>query len=522
MTILAIDCGTQSLRALLIDHQGKLIDLEKVEYEPYTSPRPGWTEQDPEVFWSALCVACNALKGRLPEVFARIDGVGVTTQRDTIINVDREGDPLRPAIVWLDIRKAKPVWKPGGLMKTIYRFVGMDEAVLKLQVDGKCNWIKEHQPEIWDKTAKLLMVSGFLNYRLTGEFIDSAASQIGHIPFEYKKFRWAQKGELSRKLFPIEEEKLPAIIEPGGILGKITRSATEATGIPEGVPVVACGSDKGCETIGIGVVDESMASLSFGTTATVQTTTSRYFEALKFMPPYPAPIPNYYNPEVQIYRGYWMISWFKKEFGRSEMEEAKRTGTLPEELLNKLLTEVPPGCLGLMMQPYWTPGLRNPSARGAVIGFGDVHNRSYLYRAVIEGLGYALRDGKEKIEKAGKLTFQRVAVAGGASQSDQICQITSDILDMELLRGETYESSGLGAAVVTAAALGAYPDIPAACRAMVRHKDVFTPDRRNADIYQRLYDVYRKIYPSLEKVYEELREITRYPAYPEDTEHQEG
>jgi len=522
MNILAIDCGTQSLRALLFEHTGKLIDLEKIEYAPYTSPRPGWTEQDPEVFWSSLCIACQSLKKRQSAVFARLDGVGVTTQRDTIINVDKDGDPLRPAIVWLDIRKAKPVWEPGNIMKILYRFVGMDEAVLKLQVEGKCNWIMQQQPEIWEKTEKLLMVSGFLNQRLTGEFTDSVASQIGHLPFENKKGRWARKGELSGKLFPVEPEKLPTLAQPGEVIGKITGQASEDTGIPEGVPVIACGSDKGCETIGIGVIDESMASLSFGTTATVQTTTERYFEPLKFMPPYAAPVPGFYNPEVQIYRGYWMISWFKNEFGKGEIEEAKRTGNLPEELLNRLLTEVPPGCLGLVMQPYWTPGLRNPSARGAVIGFGDVHNRSYLYRAVIEGLGYALRDGKEKIEKAGKLSFERVAVAGGASQSDQICQITADVLGVELVRGETYESSGLGAAMVTAIALGAYPDIRAACSAMVRYKKTFRPDPECATLYDRLYGVYRKIYPALENLYSELRDITRYPAFPTEQEETGG
>jgi len=516
MNILSIDCGTQSLRAILFDHTGRLIDLEKIEYEPYNSPHPGWAEQDPEVFWSSLCVACVALKERRGNIFSSLDGVGVTTQRDTVINVDAEGDPLRPAIVWLDIRKARPVWEPRGIVKLVYRFVGMDEAVLKLQVDGKCNWIMQRQPDIWKRTEKILMVSGFLNHRLTGEFIDSVASQIGHLPFENKKGRWAKKGELSGKLFPVEPGKLPDLVEPGQVIGKVTSRASEDTGIPEGAPVIACGSDKGCETIGIGVVDDSMASLSFGTTATVQTTTARYFEPLKFMPPYAAPLPGFYNPEVQIYRGYWMISWFKNEFGKGEIEDAKRTGTLPEELLNRLLSEVPPGCLGLMTQPYWTPGLRNPSARGAVIGFGDVHNRSYLYRSVIEGLGYGLRDGKEKIEKAGKLDFKRVAVAGGASQSDQICRITANILGTELVRGETYESSGLGAAMITALALGAYPDIRSACSAMVRYESEFRPDPAYADLYDRLYGVYRRIYPALEKLYGELRDITRYPAFPED------
>ncbi|MEJ2718839.1 MAG: FGGY-family carbohydrate kinase, partial [Deltaproteobacteria bacterium] len=292
----------------------------------------------------------------------------------------------------------------------------------------------------------------------------------------------------------------------------VSEAASQQTGIPAGIPVIACGSDKGCETIGTGVVNDRMASLSFGTTATVQTTTRTYFEPLRFMPPYPAAIPDHYNPEIEIFRGYWLITWFKEEFAHQEVLEAEKKGVLPEVVMNNLLSEVPPGSMGLMVQPFWGPGLKHPWAKGAMIGFGDVHRKAHVYRAVIEGLGYALLDGLHKMEKAGKFRVEKVAVSGGASQSDEICHITADIFNLPLVRGTTHESSGLGAAVVTSVGVGIHPSFDAAIEKMVRYETVFEPNSVNVPLYARLYErVYQKMYDSLAPLYREIREITDYP-----------
>ncbi|MBW2218246.1 MAG: FGGY-family carbohydrate kinase [Deltaproteobacteria bacterium] len=510
--ILSIDCGTQRLRVLLFSEKGELLDRTQIKYEPYYSERPGWAEKNPDVYWQSLCDGCRELKERNSQLFENIAGVGVTTQRATMINLDSKGDVLRPAIIWLDQRSAEPNYKPYPPMKMIYKIVGMDEAIEKTQRDGKCNWIMQNQPEIWAATHKYLQVSGFINFRLTGEFKDSIASQIGHIPFNYKKMEWGKGRQLPNLFFPVEKEKLPDLVGPGEQLGKISKGACLETGIPEGTPVIACGSDKGCETIGMGVVDQTMASLSFGTTATVQTTTAKYFETLAFLPPYPAPIPGHYNPEVEILRGYWMITWFKNEFAHKEVQEAESKGVAPEEMLNNLLKQSPPGSMGLVVQPYWSPGLKEPSAKGAMIGFGDVHTRAHVYRAVIEGLAFGLLEGLHKMEKKGKQKVNKLAVSGGASQSDEICQISADIFNLPLVRGKTWETSGLGAAIVTAAGLGVYPSVGAAIKNMVGYKKIFEPDRKNAKIYQELFErVYKNIYKALCPLYKEIRDITGYP-----------
>jgi sugar (pentulose or hexulose) kinase len=511
-TILALDCGTQSFRAMLFDARGHLLHKVKVEYEPYVSPRPGWAEQDAGLWWATLCRAVAALKAQAGEAFARLQGVGVTTQRDTLVLVDEAGEPLRPAILWLDTRKAGCVYRPAWPRRLAFGAVGMLEAVMKTQREGKANWIQQHEPELWDRAAKVLLVSGFLNHRLTGVFRDSVASQIGHIPFNYKEMRWARPGELPALLFPVASRLLPELVPAGGLLGRITRAAALATGIPEGLPVVACASDKGAETLGIGCVDPTTASLSFGTTATVQTTSPRYFEPLTFMPPYPAACPGHFNPEVEIFRGYWMISWFKREFAAQEVQEALALGVPPEVVLDRHLKEIPPGAQGLVTLPNWGPSLKVPMAKGAIIGFGDVHTRGHLYRSVIEGLAFALREGLERIEKAGSLHIQQVGISGGATQSPEICQITADIFGRELTAGETFETAGLGAAAITAAGVGLHGSIPDAVRAMVRFGRTYTPDPKHGALYQEIYrKVYKRIFRRLHPLHDELRSIHNYP-----------
>lgn len=514
-TILSIDCGTQSLRAIIFSLNGEVLGMQKIFFEPYISPKPGWAEQNSEIYWNALKEACLLLKQKYAEHFSKITGVGVTTMRDSMINVDKEGNPLRSLILWLDLRKAVPVYKPSPGMKIIIKTIGIDDSLRKAQREGKGNWIKQNQPEIWEKTHKYLQVSGFLNYRLTGEFKDSVASQIGHVPFDYKKHKWASRRDIlnfTSRLYPVEKSKLPEILKPGEILGRITEKASEETGLAESLPVIACGSDKGCETLGMGVLNSEMASLSFGTTATIQITSKKYLEPIKFMPSYPAVVPGKFNPEVEIFRGFWMITWFKNEFAHKEVELAKSKGISAEAVLNELLHQSPPGSMGLMVQPFWSPGLSEPSAKGAMIGFGDVHKKEHIYRAVIEGLIFGLLEGKEKIERVSKKKIKKLMVSGGASQSDEICQIAADIFNLPITRGITPETSCLGAAMVTAVGTGNYVSIDEAIKKMVHYKDEFLPNPKNVKLYHRLYiKVYSRMYKKLKPFYQEIRRITGYP-----------
>jgi len=512
--ILAIDNGTQSLKALVFDLEGNLAARQQVVFDPYFSDQPGWAEQDPEVFWQALCKACRHLWGQGIVDKERIAGVALTTQRGTVINVDQNGKPLRPAILWLDQRKTSGLLPLGGLWGLFFKLARLSGTIAYFQAEAEANWIRTYQPDLWQNTHKYLLLSGYLTYRLVGEFVDSIGCQVGYIPFDYKHLRWAPDWDWKWRCMPIERAILPELIRPGEMLGNITPIAAKETGIPQGLPLIAAAADKACEVIGSGSLEPSVGCLSYGTTATINVTHKKYVEPIPLIPPYPSAVPKYYTIEVQVFRGYWMVNWFKEEFGHPEQLKAAKQGLEAEELFEKLVEDIPPCSMGLMLQPYWTPGLKlpGPEAKGAIIGFGDVHTRAHLYRSIIEGLAYALREGKERIEKRSRIPITSLRVSGGGSQSKNAMQITADLFGLPTAKPHLYETSGLGAAIDAARGLGFYSDFKSAVKGMTRVGRVFEPNMENYKLYDALYhDVYKKMYKRLKPLYERIREITGYP-----------
>jgi sugar (pentulose or hexulose) kinase len=372
--ILAIDAGTQSIRAALVDLSGDIRHLVKTPIEPYFSERPGWAEQRPEYYWQMLCETCRKLFEATGHLKDRMVAVAMATQRGTYVNVDRDGKALRPAIVWLDQRKASAKGVIPALYVPFLKACRLWHIVEFATQYCRSNWIRQNQPEVWEKTHKFLCLSGYLTHRLTGEFRDSVGNIIGTMPFDVKRFTWAKKSDLKWKMFFVEEEKLPDLVNPGQLLGHVTEAAAEETGIPVGLPLIAASNDKGCEVLGAGCLAPDTACISFGTIATINTQNQKYVELQRMMPPYPSAIPGQFYSEVGVVRGLWMVSWFKQEFGLQERLLAKGEDIQPEALFDELIRGVPPGSMGLVLQPYWTPGPELESyAKGSIIGFGDIH-----------------------------------------------------------------------------------------------------------------------------------------------------
>ena len=512
--LLAIDNGTQSVRALVFDLDGQLIAKSQVEIEPFFSARPGWAEQHADYFWSSLCEACQQLWPRLDFPRSAIQAVALTTQRATVINLDRDGRPLRPAIIWLDQREQTelPGMGPWGPLLTL---AGAGANIRSFRTQAEAHWIRAQQPDIWQRTAKFLLLSGYHTYRLTGRYVDSVASQVGYLPFDFKRQQWCAARDWKWAALPITREQLPELVPAGGLLGPISAQAARETGIPAGLPLISAGADKACEVLGSGCLEPTTGSLSYGTTATYNTVDRRYQEVIRQVPAYPAAVPGLYNSETIVQRGYWMVNWFKREFGQPEQSLAAQRGVRPEALFDDLLRQVPAGSMGLVLQPYWSPGLRipGPEAKGAIIGFGDIHTRAHIYRAIIEGLAYALREGSERHEQRSGHRIDRLKVSGGGSQSDQAMQITADIFGLTAERPHTYETSGLGAAINAAVGVGLHPDYKTAIGRMTHPGAVFTPIAANVHIYEQIYrQVYRKLYGKLGSLYKSIRTITGYPA----------
>ena len=324
--VLAIDCGTQSVRALVVDLEGTILAKSQQALEAYSVAQEGWLEHDAEAFWTASAAVCRGVVAERPDLKARVKGMAVTTQRGSLTLVDQSGKPLRPFIIWLDQRRAHrtppiPAW-----WRLAFMAAGVGGTVDHLAREAELNWIAEHEPERLEGAHKALLVSGWLNYRLTGRFVDSVASQVGYLPFDFKRQTWARSWDWKWSALGARRDQMPELAPVGSILGGLTKEAAEATGLAEGLPVVAAAADKACEILGAGAITPDVGAVSYGTTATINVTTPRYLESTPFIPPYPAALPGQFAVEIQIFRGFWMVSWFKQQFGHPEVAAAPARG----------------------------------------------------------------------------------------------------------------------------------------------------------------------------------------------------
>jgi sugar (pentulose or hexulose) kinase len=512
--VLALDVGTQSVRAIVFDARGEVVAKARIPIEPYVSPQPGWAEQDADLYWRSIGEACAALWSGGVARRDAIAGLTLTTQRGTVVVTDEAGTPLRPAIVWLDQRRAEDVPEIGGATGLAFRALRVRRTVAAFQADCEANWLRANEPATWSRIRRHLLLSGYVTHRLTGRFVDSLAAQVGYLPFDFKQLAWAKPGDWRWQAAPVDPAWLPELVAPGDQLGELTAEAAALVGLPAGTPVFAAAADKACEVIGSGALEPHVGALSYGTAATINTTQRRYVEAIPLVPPYPAAIPRAYSLEVQVYRGYWLVDWFKRQFGAAEVAQADALGVAPEALFDDLVRATEPGSMGLVLQPTWTPGVRipGPEAKGAMIGFGDVHTRAHVYRAILEGLAFALREGGERAARRAKTPLRELRVSGGGAQSPAAVHLTADVFGLPTGRPHTHETSGLGAAIDAAVGLGIHPSFEAAVAEMTRVVETIDPDPGRQRLYDELYRrVYRRMYERLKPLYEEIMAITGYP-----------
>jgi sugar (pentulose or hexulose) kinase len=511
--VIGVDSGTQSVRAVLFDRAGSVVALASAPHEPYFSLKPGWAEQSPDDYWAKLCQVTNALMKEITIDPNEITGLGITTQRGTFVPVDREGNALRAAIIWLDERLNEHPQPLSRVIRAAVALLGQSSAIEYVRKHSKFQWIKDNEPEAYRKTYKFMQISGWFVKKLTGEFKDSVGMVTGLWPMDYKNLTWHPL-KLAHRAFGLEPEHMVDIFPPDQVLGHVTPSASALTSLPIGLPVVVGAGDKQSELLGAGGIEPGTGVISYGTATCMEIFTRKYVydKDLKFFT-WPAALPNAWDIELMIHRGFWMVSWFKEEFGHREAVEAEKRGIPPEVVLDERIRGIPPGSMGLMLQPYWSPLVDDKFAKGSIIGFGDVHTRAHIYRAILEGLGYELRRLYELYHRKTGVTLREIRVGGGGSKSDVAVQIAADIFNLPVFRMATHEICALGAAIDAAVGTGMFPSFEEAVASMVKKDRVFDPVPANHRVYDDLYrDVYLKTYGTLEPFYKKIAEITGYPA----------
>jgi len=511
--VIGVDSGTQSVRAIVYDRDGNEVVKAQADHEPYFSVKPGWAEQRPDDYWQKLCRVTNEVMKSKKIDPKKIAGLGITTQRSNIIPVDSNGDPLRNSIIWLDQRYTENPPPVDMKIKLLFGLLGKSELINFIQKNSRFTWIYTYEPEIYKKTHKFCQMTSWFVKKLTDNYHDSVGSYVGYWPIEFKKFDWYKIGGVL-ELFNIKEEHLPKLFQPHEILGTVTKKAARETGLPEGLPIIVGAGDKQSESLGAGAITPDIGMISFGTATTLEVVTKKYLEDKKARYfTWCSALPNAWNMECFIYRGFWLVRWFTQQMAHREVLEAEKRKIAPETILDDVIREVPPGSLGLMLQPYWTalPSLK--FGKGSIIGFGSAHTRAHIYRAILEGIGYELRRLAELVQKKTDVPLRELRVGGGGSRSDMAVQIAADIFNLPTKRMRTYETCALGAAIDAAVGTGMFSDFDEAVKRMVHTGQEFLPNKKHHEVYDALFtDVYMKTYDVLSPLYKRIGEITGYQA----------
>ncbi|MGB1296892.1 MAG: FGGY-family carbohydrate kinase [Psychrobium sp.] len=498
-----MDYGTQSVRALVFDANGQLITKVMHLVTPYDVPQLGWAEQDAHYCWQQVCLVLQKLWRESNIVPEQVVGISLTTQRNCIVHLDKECNPLRPLIMWPDNRRTTKLPKFSPWWKFAFGIIGMTKRIRYFQGESECNWVVQHQPEIAEQSAKIGFLSGWLNFKLSGVLADSVAAQVGYLPFDYKKRQWGKKSAWQWQAIAVGSQQMVDVVEPGDLIAKVSQQAHLDTGLVAGTPIISAGADKACETLTSGTASPNVASISLGTASTISITQRDYREAFRYLPAYPSLVENSFINEIILQRGFWLLTHFIEQYGQADVEEAQRLGVKPEELICRRILDIDPGANGLIVQPFWAPGViyPGPEARGSIVGFTPDHTRYHLYRALIEGILLSLKQGLARLEKIAPQKIDLIRISGGGSQSDVVMQMASDIFNLPCERVQTHETSGLGAAIACAKGVGFYNSISEGAKAMVKHGKRFEPSN-NATIYQQIYQQKSaKIYDYLKPFY---------------------
>jgi sugar (pentulose or hexulose) kinase len=510
--ILAIDCGTQSVKAAVFDPAGSIITLSRLSHAPNSSPKPRFVEHDPEDYWENTCAAARkALAALGKENIKRLRAVGLTSQRGTVIPIDKNGNPTRPAIHFMDTRRIEGLSKLGGVWGLFFRIIGLYAAISYLREHSWYSWIKMHEPEIYKETKTFMQVASFLTFRMTGEIAESIGNMVGMIPFDHSRFSfYPQKG--IQDIYGVTPQQLPPLKPPSSVMGYVTRSAAAKTNIPEGLPVIVGGGDVQSALIGMGAVRETIAAMVLGSVNVLDIPSKKYVKDKQFrFLSWAAAVPGQYVIERGLKGGFATVTWFKDKIAHYESEVAKNFGKTPEEILEEAIRDIPPGSLGLFVQPHWNPPFhRDDWARGSIIGFTMAHSRAHIYRAMLEGMVFESKEGYEAISDVSGIEVSEIRVSGGGSRSDTFLDITANVFDIPTVRMKVEEASALGAAVCAAFGSGLVPSLEEGIKRMVHTAERFEPDSDKKKTYGKIFKTYKKIYPRLSDLLKDTSDLALY------------
>lgn len=497
--LLGIDIGTSACKIALFDREGNVIASSNEEYE-VLYPKPGWAEQNPEDWWTAICLGVKAVLEQSGIQPGQIAGIGIDGQSWAAIAVDREGKVLANTPIWMDTRADEICKELNDRVGENRIFEISGNSLQPSYTTAKIIWYKRNLPQVYGNTYKILQSNSFIAFKMTGKMTQDISQGYGLHCFDMHTGTWSE--ELCKAL-EIPEEILPEIYSCHEVIGTVTSHAAAQSGLAAGTPVVAGGLDAACGTLGAGVIHPGETQEQGGQAGGMSICMDQYQADKRLILGYHV-IPGLWLLQGGTTGGGGAMRWLERELADYEREEGKRCGKSSLELFNDLAQETPPGSDGLIFLPYMAgerSPIWNPKAKGVYYGLDFSKTKGHLIRATMEGVAMSLRHNLEVAEKAGAKVNVLQAM-GGAANSLLWTQIKSDVTGKPIAVPSSDTATTLGAAILAGVGVGIYGDFNDAVKITVKHKRYHVPNQENWEVYDRNYQVYLELYDSLKTIME--------------------
>jgi xylulokinase len=502
--LLGIDIGTSGTKTLICDERGKVLATATAEH-PISSPKPGWSEQNPLDWWDATCKATKAVLKKAKVKPADIGGIGLSGQMHGSVFLADGIKPLRPALLWNDQRTAEQCVQ-------IEEKAGGREALIELVANPALTgftaprilWVRQHEPRVYEKTKHILLPKDYIRYRMTGEYATEVSDASGTLLLNVVKRVWSDE---LLGLLEIDKTLMPRLYESPEVTGTLHEEAARAMGLRAGIPVVGGGGDQAAGAVGNGIVTAGIVSATLGTSGVV----FAHSELPTRDPKGRVHTMCHAVPDKWCVFGCMLsaggsFQWLRNQLGADEIKAAKKNGVDPYELLVKNAQRAPIGSEGLFFLPYLT-GERcphpDPSARGGWIGLTSRTTRDMLIRSLLEGVTFGMRDALEIMRQMG-IPIREVRASGGGARSDFWRHLQADVYNAPIVLTNASEGPAYGVALLAGVGTGVWSSVEQACKASIRQVARITPNRKLAAAYERHYATFGKLYFDLKDRFPEM------------------
>src|SRR5271157_5329749 len=491
---LGIDIGTGGSRALLVDERGGVRAGFTAPHEEMRMERPLWAEQRPENWWDAAVAAIRGVLAQAGVAGKDVKGIGLSGQMHGLVILDSAAAVIRPSLIWCDQRSQQQVDAVNSRVgrETVLKYIA--NPVLTGFTLPKLLWVRDNEPQHFDRVRHMLLPKDYVRFRLTGEFASEVSDASGTAVFDVVNRRWSFE---MMDALGLDRDILPTCYESSDVTGGITREVAALTGLVEGTPVVGGGGDQAASAVGNGIVEPGIVSCTLGTSGVV----FAHMEQVAYDPAgrvhtFCHAVPAKWHVMGVTQGAGLSLQWFRNRLAPGASYDA----------LTAEAATSPAGAQGLFWLPYLM-GERTPhldaTARGGWIGLTASHTRADLIRALVEGVSYSQRDCLDIIEALG-VAATSVRASGGGARSAFWRQLLAGILNKRVVTLETQEGSAYGAALLALAGTGEYASVPEVCRAAIRETESVSLAAGDVAFYEKGHRVYQALYPALKPIFGQI------------------